>query len=309
MECAGWEARYFEPVRLHRCVACGTNFSGPAWACPSCGFRPRQIGRITSFVSGESGQVGFEAEFFPRLASLEEDFWWFEARNDVIAWSIERWNGGSGEFLEIGCGTGFVVSAMSRRFPALHVSASEFFAEGLEFVAHRLPQGRLYQIDARRLPFHSAFDIVGAFDVIEHIDEDQEVLRQIKQALRPQGIALITVPQHPFLWNAGDDFAYHKRRYTRRDLREKLERAGFEVLALRSFVSFLLPLQIVARLRPSRGVYDPSAEFQISDAVNAALKVVMQAELKCIRQGMSLPFGGSLLAVGRPESSPRSAPR
>ena len=90
--------------------------------------------------------------------------------------------------------------------------------------------------------------------------EDETVLRQVAKALRPGGRLLITVPQHQFLWSATDETAHHVRRYScQSDLRAKTERAGFHVLRVSSFVSFLLPLMLYLagasvkrnRLRPS----------------------------------------------------------
>ena len=90
-------------------------------------------------------------------------------------------------------------------------------------------------MDARRIPFEREFDVVGAFDVLEHIVEDEDVLGQMFKATRPGGGLLVTVPQHPFLWSASDEHAMHQRRYSRAELRRKVER-----LVSRSSESLLL---------------------------------------------------------------------
>ena len=104
--------------------------------------------------------------------------------------------------------------------------------------------------------------MVGAFDVIEHISEDEEALAQLRRAVRPGGGVLVTVPQHPRLWSPADDYGEHKRRYRRRELVEKVSAAGLEIERITSFVSLLLPAMIASRfldrrraegLRPGRG--------------------------------------------------------
>jgi SAM-dependent methyltransferase len=149
------------------------------------------------------------------------------------------------------------------------------------------------QMDARRIPFREAFDVVGAFDVIEHIEEDDEVLRGMHAACRPGGGVMITVPQHAWLWSARDEIARHRRRYSRRELLAKLAAAGFRRPWATSFVSLLLPLMALSRQR--RKV--TSAELEVGRAANAALGIVMGLERGLIRAGLPLPAGGSLLVA------------
>jgi len=121
------------------------------------------------------------------------------------------------------------------------------------------------------------------------------------QATRKRGGILVTVPQHPFLWSKSDDFSRHVRRYTSSELRDKAERAGFEVVRLTSFVSALLPLLIIWRLKQqfSSREFDPTAEYRISSVMNAALERILDIERAIIRAGPSIPAGGSLLLIAR----------
>jgi SAM-dependent methyltransferase len=157
------------------------------------------------------------------------------------------------------------------------------------------------QMDARAIPFQDEFDAVGAFDVLEHIEEDERTLAECRRALRPGGTLLVTVPQHPRLWSNADAYAHHVRRYTRRELTAKLARAGFELRRVTSFVTLLLPAMAVSRIleRRSRRPFDPVVEHQRSARVAGPLEAVMRLETMLIRRGVSLPAGGSLLAVAR----------
>jgi SAM-dependent methyltransferase len=176
----------------------------------------------------------------------------------------------------------------------------EPFRAGLEVASACGTRAELIQGDALHLPYAAEFDVVGAFDVIEHIEDDERVLQQMASAVAPGGGVIITVPQHPFLWSPFDDYSHHCRRYTRRELVRHLLVAGLNVMRVTSFVSLLLPAMLLSRVKLSRGQHgstDPAEEFRISPLANKVAAAVMHAERVLIRGGMSLPVGGSLLAV------------
>lgn len=283
------------------CVSCGRGFGSEGWNCPSCGETPRRVDGFFAFAPALAHQNdGFAPEYFPRLVELESGHFWFEARNRIILWALQKYLPQAESFLEIGCGTGFVISSIRTRFPAMRICGSEISIDGLPFAAARLPGVDLFQMDARSIPFDSEFDGIGAFDVIEHIEEDRLVLRQIWRALKPGGVVLIAVPQHPLLWSAIDEHSFHKRRYTAKELAGKLQEAGFDVLRLTSFVSLLLPLVLLSRLRLRRHAkLAPGAALKINPVLNQFFASVLGLERRLIERGFVLPAGGSLFAVAR----------
>jgi 2-polyprenyl-3-methyl-5-hydroxy-6-metoxy-1,4-benzoquinol methylase len=176
---------------------------------------------------------------------------------------------------------------------------SEALLAGLRHAKRRLPDLEFVQLDARDLPYFGEFDAIGAFDVVEHIEEDDAVLASFHRALKPGGRLFITVPQHMWLWSAVDEQAMHKRRYTREEMRCKLVAAGFQILHFTSFVTALLPVLWATRFA-KRGASDSeasSSELAISPFLNALFAIVMRIDEALIRVGISLPVGGSLLAV------------
>jgi SAM-dependent methyltransferase len=180
------------------------------------------------------------------------------------------------------------------------LAGSEIFSDGLAFAKARLPGVDLYQMDARQIPFECEFDVIGAFDVLEHIAEDDAVLQQIFRATRPGGGVLMTVPQHRFLWSTIDERSMHQRRYNRAELRKKVERAGFQIERITSFNSLLLPLMIWSRIQRKRDQdVQLWCEFEISPALNKTLESILTLEQMAITKGVSFPAGGSLLLVGR----------
>jgi SAM-dependent methyltransferase len=244
---------------------------------------------------------GFKSTFFSELIRLEEANFWFRSRNQLILWAFEKYCPRFRSFLEIGCGTGYVLSGVAKAFPQAAVYGSEIFTAGLDFAANRLPSVNFMQMDARNIPFEEEFDVVGAFDVLEHIEEDELVLSQIQKALKPGSILLLTVPQHAWLWSPVDDYACHKRRYCARDLHSKLHAAGFEILRSTSFVSSLLPAMWLSRLiqKRSQNKIDGSAEFRISNWLNHLLGMFLAVEIRMIASGFNFSFGGSRLVVAR----------
>lgn len=238
---------------------------------------------------------------FSRLAGLEEGNFWFQNRNRLICWMMKKHFPNVSRFLEIGCGTGFVLSGIKAEFPGIQLTGAELHAEGLEFAKSRLPEATFVQLDATRMPFRDSYDVVGAFDVLEHIDQDVVALGEIKKALTVGGGLLITVPQHGFLWSRADEFACHVRRYSRRELVQKVSAAGFDVVFCTSFVSWLLPILVCSRLleRNSRAPYDPLGELKLSAFVNWIFGLISFLEQATIRLGLSYAAGGSLLLVAR----------
>lgn len=284
------------------CPGCGSRFQGDSWRCPHCGYEPPTIGGFPSFAPElAQGAGGYDPRHFAELAQLEADNFWFRARNRLITWATAHYFPGAGNLLEVGCGTGFVLAGIARAFPAMQLAASEAASSGLEYAAARTPGASFVQMDARDIPFEDEFDVVGAFDVIEHIGDDRRVLAELRKATAPGGGVLLTVPQHPFLWSEQDVRAGHVRRYRAHELRDKVREAGLEVVRMTSFVTVLLPAMIWSRLvRGSpRADYDPFAELHIPPWLNWSLERALGIERWIVTLGVSLPAGGSLLVVAR----------
>ena len=272
------------------------------WRCPRCGREPERREGFLSFAPVLArANSGFDAAQFAEYASLESSNFWFRSRNRLILWALDRYFPGLRSFLEVGCGTGFVLSGVRAAHPALAVTGSEVATEGLGFAARRMPGANLVQMDARHIPYRGEFDVAGAFDVIEHIEDERAVLKELHAAVVPGGGLLLTVPQHPSLWSEYDVRAHHVRRYRAQELREKVAAAGFEVVRMTSFVTLLLPLMFASRLtqRGPRQDYDPLAELKMARWLNWTLEKVLDVERSLIRAGLPLPAGGSLLLVAR----------
>jgi SAM-dependent methyltransferase len=250
--------------------------------------------------------VDYPREGFELTAALEADSFWCRARNRILRDAIERFTDRSRRLamLEIGCGIGGVVAEL-RRFAHLELTASEISLQGLHFARSRFPDVDFIQLDATAMPFKADFDVVGAFDVLEHIAEDERAIAGVHAALRPGGLFILTVPQYEWMWSTLDEVVCHKRRYGRADLLQKLRRNRFDVLFCSSFVTALFPAmamsRLLARKAPARRTGEAAfaSEVTFSPATNRACDWIMRLDEAALRAGISLPFGGSLLVVAR----------
>jgi SAM-dependent methyltransferase len=295
---------------MRLCPSCTSSYPSTRSDCPACGARLAVVDGFTAFAPAldtpDTG--GFNPDGFAGLARNEARSFWFRARNQLILWAIARYAPDLRKMLEIGCGTGFVLQALVQHFPKAQFMGSELYSRGLHFAAARVPSAQLWQMDARNICHRDEFDVIGAFDVLEHIPEDEAVLAQIHQALVAGGHLVLSVPQHPWLWSHADDYAHHQRRYTAHEMHAKLRRAGFEIVRSTSFVTLLLPAMMLSRvMQRNKPVteYDPMAELQLNPVLNSLFYALLQVERLMIRAGLSLPVGGSRLVVARKTGIPQ----
>jgi SAM-dependent methyltransferase len=287
---------------MKKCLTCGMIFPTSDRFCPSCKWSPVLRDGFLAYAPALAKEGdGFRSSYFAELADMEEGYFWFRARNRLIVWAVGKYCAGLHSFLEIGCGTGFVLYGISSAYPEVQLHGSEIFTTGLAFAVSRVPSVNLMQMDARQIPFVEEFDAIGAFDVVEHIEQDEEVLMQMRGALKQGGIMLLTVPQHAWLWSHTDEIACHVRRYSADELHRKVKSAGFEILRSTSFVTSLLPAMLLSRFmkKSSTEGAGASVETRISPVLNRIFEMFMDVEIAMIRIGINFPMGGSRLIVAR----------
>lgn len=257
-------------------------------------------------LASENGD--FDVRSFDYLYATENTNFWFVSRNNVIKGLVEKYCVGKtlqkNKFLEIGCGTGYVLKGLSK-FRYLELEGAEIYLQGLKYARSRLPGINLIQLDATKLPFKNEFNAIGAFDVIEHIEADELVIEQIYYALKTGGFFFISVPQYRWMWSKSDDYACHKRRYSRKELITKLKAKGFTIEYITSFTFILFPLMMLSRLlsgieKIKKGNNCKRApELNLNPVLNSILKYLMKIDEWLIKCRASLPFGGSLIVIAK----------
>ena len=203
-----------------------------------------------------------------KLTELEDRHWWYRERRRLLTRMLAGLT--PGRALDVGAAGGGNTRVLIDR--GWRATALEFGAEGAEVCAERgIP---VVRGDATRLPLASkSLDLVVAFDVLEHLDDDQAAAKGVFEALRPGGTFLVAVPCDPKLWSAHDEAVGHVRRYTRESLLTLLTGAGFTIDDVRSWMVLLRPA-VALRRRSTSGsdLDDPPAWL------NGALGAVVAAE-------------------------------
>ncbi len=237
---------------------------------------------------------------YPIMFRVEQSHWWYAGRRKILAGFVEeicrQVTDRRPRILDVGCGTGANLMMLSEYGDAEGVDVSE---DALSFCRERgLQKVRLGA--AEELPYEDGtFDLVTAFDVVEHIDDDLAGLREMRRVLRPGGRVLLFVPTFMFLWGVQDDVSNHRRRYRLPELSRVLEKAGFEMeRATYANITFFLPILMIRKLMRVTGIKTESENNITVSSLNGVLGRLFGAESWVLKR-MNLPFGVSGLVVAR----------
>ena len=230
------------------------------------------------------------------MISQEKDHWWFRARREILAdFLMSLKLPSDANILEIGCGTGGNIPILQKYGNVKAVEMDEFAIEYAQKTGSEIRQGYL----PNNFPYNEKFDLICMFDVLEHIENDEETLKVLNSFLKPSGSLFITVPAYQWLYGSHDKLLHHKRRYSKSDLIQKLQSNKFEIKKISFFNTLLLPLVIVARMLDIIGKYDISTGYGTPNKIlNAIFYNIFKSEKKILNK-MSLPFGTSLLIIAR----------
>jgi len=233
-------------------------------------------------------------------------------RREVILEGLRAGVADLGEraLFDVGCGSGGLLSFLEASGLAV-AGACDAYPQGLALARTRVRAPLVLVDEGAPLPLAPGQRLVGLFDVLEHLDDDGGTLRFLWSVLEPGGVLVLTVPAHPFLFDEMDELAHHRRRYTRRELGDKLRAAGFEVRQLSHFMALLVPLLVVlravGRLLPGRFAgarRRRDSELRVVPVVNPLLRALLRLERLWLRVG-SLPFGSSIIALAHRPPTPR----
>jgi SAM-dependent methyltransferase len=293
----------FSALRLV-CPRCRTPLTATreGASCGGCAAAFAARDGILDLRTGQPGAAGFDPHFFPTLAAIEPDHFWFVTRREVVRDVLRGAvpDLGRRALFDVGCGSGGLLQFLGKSGVAV-AGACDAYPESLALVRGRVAAPLLLVDGGRLPPFAPGYTLLSLFDVLEHIDDDVGTLRHLFGVLEPGGILALTVPAHPFLFDEMDRIAHHRRRYRRSELREKLRAAGFRVLRLSHFMAPLVPLvalRWLVRALPGRrsAVERRQVELSVTPVLNTLMRAVLRLERPLVRAGL-LPFGSSLVAV------------
>jgi 2-polyprenyl-3-methyl-5-hydroxy-6-metoxy-1,4-benzoquinol methylase len=274
---------------------------------------PKLVGSIVCYSEDvASDYADYPDSGFDLTDEYAETSFWVSSRNRLFSWLVhrERDRLGEAKLLDVGCGTGDFIQHLSDD-GSLSVTGSEIYLKGLQYAQKRQPQVEFIQYDVTEGVLDRTYDIITAFDVFEHIEEDLAGMRNVHDMLTDKGVFILSVPQHMFLWSKLDEIVFHKRRYSRTEMLKKLRQSGFTPVRTTSHVFTLFPLMYLSRLldktkpgtdRATEGAPEANAlsdRVTFSRGVNWIFNKIMYIDEALIRLGISLPFGGTLVVVAR----------
>jgi SAM-dependent methyltransferase len=263
--------------------------------------------------SGSGGEVKAGARYLARSSSeriaalresayrehyeVEDRHWWFRGRWAVVEALLSRAGlSPNPRILDAGCGTGGNLARYARIGEATGV---EPFPDAVR-LCHERGFASVQQAGLESLPFADAsFELVAATDVIEHVEAEDQALRELRRVTVPNGAMLLTVPAYMWMWTAEDENLHHKRRYTKSRLRQAVERAGWKPQIATYFNTILLPPVALARFLPRRSNGEVADLERTPPQLDGPLSLPMRLEARLIRAGASLPAGVSVGIVCR----------
>ena len=254
-----------------------------------------------------------EEHTYAIMNRVEDSHWWFVGRRAILESFMERIilsfesrlqaessqelpkgeTQNSIRVLDVGCGTGANLEMLANFGEAEGVDISD---EALDFC--RAKNLKVHKGLAEKLPFEDeSFDIVTALDVVEHLDDDISGLTEMHRVLRKGGKSLIFVPAFMWLWGVQDDISNHRIRYTKKQIVERLEKAGIKVeRATYANFTFFVPVLVGRTLMKLTGI-KPESENNINvSALNGLFGKIFSAEKYWLSR-LNFPFGVSIVIV------------
>jgi ubiquinone/menaquinone biosynthesis C-methylase UbiE len=244
---------------------------------------------------------------YERMYRLEDSYWWFVGRHDLVLTFLHKTFGpppNTLRILDIGCGTG----AMSQKMTAWgEVTSADFSPLALDFCRRRRLT-RVCEADAMDLPFEDdLFDVIVALDILEHLPDDCAAMREFHRVLRPGGYVVATVPAYESLWSSHDVALMHFRRYVAGEVRDRFVAAGMQIRKLSYAMTLLFPVVWLVRRftalrekRQSDALRTPTASLvAVPGLANRLLVGLLRLENRVIGCLPALPFGVSVYCLAQ----------
>ncbi|KKP37278.1 MAG: Methyltransferase type 12 [Candidatus Peregrinibacteria bacterium GW2011_GWA2_33_10] len=245
-------------------------------------------------------QISYPDEGNENCFQIEDNSFWFKHRNNCLLEIIKKFPF-TGSFFDIGGGNGFVAQAIEK------TGKNTVLVEPGEKGIRNAKKRNLKNLVCATLEGaefkKGSIDAIGVFDVIEHIKEDEQFIKNLHAYLKQNGKLYLTVPAYQILWSREDDFAGHFRRYTIKTISQKLKKAGFK-MEFSTYIFSILPLPIFlfrslpSKLKLYKG-HQINEHKEEHSKQNKILTKIWNWEVKRLSKGKKIPFGGSCLIVAK----------
>lgn len=230
---------------------------------------------------------------------VEDSHWWFVGRRAILEsflrQIVQEVNSENPKILDIGCGTGANLEMLAQFGTAEGVDVSDDALEFCQRKGLKVQKGL-----AESLPYaDETFDVTTALDVVEHLDDDVAGLREMHRVTKTGGRTLIFVPAFMWLWGVQDDISNHRIRYTKKQIIERVEKAGFTVeRATYANFTFFAPILGGRTLMRLTGI-KPESENNVNiSALNGMFGKLFSYERYWLKS-FNFPFGVSIIIQAR----------
>lgn len=253
----------------------------------------------------------YPVEEYKFLAKIEPIHFWFIGRNKIIRSVINntlKFINKKTSFLEIGCGSGFVLSELQRT--GMNLTGIDVNIEGLKLARTRT-KAELICGDFLKNNFNDKYDAIGIFDVLEHIKNEEQFIKKCFKSLNSDGYLYIAVPADMKLWSVLDEISGHYRRYNKKGLQKLFIKCGFEVVFVNYFGFFqFMPQLVIRKIQEIKARnYKINTEDILKEALtlppfffNFVFKLFLILESKIINIA-SFPFGASIILVAKKKTN------
>ena len=236
-----------------------------------------------------------DAQYRDEYEAFEQRHWWFVARREIILQTIYRYAPTTARWLDVGCGSGVLLS-----------KADLTNKIGVDLDPLNVADGLAKGLDVRQVQRgwdfseFGSFDLITLCDVVEHVEHETPAIDAVYDALNPGGLVLVTVPALMSLWGPHDVVNHHYRRYTRKTLKPLFPAEKWEIERVTYFSSLLLPMIWTARkLKNLRGK-DTGHDLKFGPKMmDATLLSIFRLECPWLACGWNWPLGSSLMLVAR----------
>lgn len=220
-----------------------------------------------------------------------QQHFWFKAKNDLIDVLLNKITSNKKiQILDVGAGTGDDVKTL-HKFGFIHVV--DINQDALDLIPNTLVLEKKC-CDVCELPYeNNLFEVIVAFDVLEHIEKDHQAVSEIFRVLKPGGFFIFTVPAYQWLFSTHDHYLNHVRRYNKTNIKHLLKQ--FKPIDLGSWLFFLFPLAAISRLLTKNT--RKKNETMPHKFINSLMYVILKLETKLIKKGLRFPWGLTIYGI------------
>ena len=249
----------------------------------------------------------FTLDSLTKLDESEDDHFWHRNRKFLLNILIKKFSKNRNfKLADIGCGNGSIISFLEKKYSESKITGIDGHLNALINVRRRTKKAFLQLQDISQLSPLSEdqrYDIVILMDVLEHLDEPGEILKQINNVLKKDGVIIATVPALMTIWSDRDHFLGHRTRYSKKQFSQLFKTAGYSISKSNYFFTYLfvptfLSRKLLVKFTNKSGKEIEEDELKIIPILNQVLKFIGNIEMY-ISTFLSLPFGTSTYCVAK----------